>query len=82
LEQEKPWIIPDTLYDTLCNYFKIKRVIHCNPFILPLRENEYISHDPKDAIFGALTYTKTAWLNAFLALSDYKEDKLTIALVN
>jgi hypothetical protein len=35
---------------------------------LPLRAKEYISHDTKDAIFGALPYTKTAWPDAALAL--------------
>jgi hypothetical protein len=46
--------MPDTLYDALCNCFKIKRVLHCNPMTLPLRAKEYISHEPKDAVFGAL----------------------------
>ena len=55
LEYEEPWPIPDALYDTLYNCFKIKRVIHCNPMTLPLRAKEYISHDPMDATFGALT---------------------------
>jgi len=35
----------------------IKRVIHYNPIILPLRAKEYISNDPIDAVFGALSYT-------------------------
>ena len=37
LEYEEPWPIPDALYDTLCNCFKIKRVTHCDPMTLPLR---------------------------------------------
>ena len=56
----KPWHISDALHDTLCNCFKIKRVIHCNPITLLLQAEEYIRHDPEDAIFGALPYTKTA----------------------
>jgi hypothetical protein len=81
LEYEKPWSIPDTLYDALCNCFKIKRVIHCNPMTLPLRAEEYISHDPKDAVFGALPYTKIARTDdASLALLAYKTEKLTTAL--
>ena len=58
LEYEESWPIPDTLYDALCNCFKMKRVIHCNPITLPLQAKEYISHDPRDAIFDALPYTK------------------------
>ena len=47
MEHEVPWPIPDTLYDTLCNCLKIKRVIHCSLMALPLRVKEYISHDPE-----------------------------------
>jgi hypothetical protein len=54
LEYEEPWSIPDTLYDALYNCIKIKRVIHFNPVTLKLRAKEYISHDTKDAVFGAL----------------------------
>jgi hypothetical protein len=61
LEYEEPWPIPDALYDTLCNCFKIKRVINRNSMTLPLRANGYTSHDPRDATFGALPYTKTSW---------------------
>jgi hypothetical protein len=44
---------------------------------LPLRAIEYISHDPRDATFGALPYTKTAWPDASLALPAYKTEHLT-----
>jgi ribonuclease HI len=47
---------------------------------LPLRAKEYISHDPRDATFGALPYTKTAWPDDSLALPAYKAERLTIAL--
>jgi len=47
---------------------------------LPLRAKEYVSHDPRDIIFGALPYTKTACPDASLALSAYKAENLTIAL--
>jgi hypothetical protein len=47
---------------------------------LPLRAKEYISHDPRDAIFGALPYTKTDWLDASLALPAYKAKHLITAL--
>ncbi len=47
---------------------------------LPLRAKEYISHDPKDATFGALPYTKTAWPDASLALTAYKTEYLTTTL--
>ena len=80
LECEEPWPIPDTLYDTLYNCFKIKRVIDCNPMTLPLRAKGYVSHDPQDATFGALPYTKTSWPDASLALPAYKAEHLTIAL--
>jgi hypothetical protein len=72
--------MPDTLYDALYNGFKIKRVIHCNPLTLPLRAKEYISHDPKDAVFGALPYTRIAWPDASLVLSAYKAEQLTTVL--
>jgi hypothetical protein len=80
LEYEEPCHIHDTLYDTLCKTFKIKRVIHCSPMTLPLRSKEYISHDPRDATFGALLYTKSAWSGASLTLPSYKTDHLTTAL--
>ena len=47
---------------------------------LLLRAKEYISHDPKDATFGALPYTKTAWPDASLALPTYKAEHLATAL--
>jgi hypothetical protein len=47
---------------------------------LPLRAKEYISHDPRDATFGAIPYTKTAWPDASLALLAYKAEHLTMAL--
>ena len=47
---------------------------------LPLRAREYISHDPKDATFGAIPYTKTDWPDASLALPSYKAEYLTTAL--
>jgi hypothetical protein len=48
---------------------------------LPLRTKEYISHDPKDATFGVLPYTKTAWSDASLALPPaYKAEHITTAL--
>jgi hypothetical protein len=47
---------------------------------LPLRAKEYISHDPKDATFGALPYTKTAWPDASPTLLAYKAEHLTTTL--
>ncbi len=44
---------------------------------LPMRAKEYISHDPRDTVFGALPYTKTAWPDASLALPAYKAEQLT-----
>ncbi len=66
--------MPESLYDALCNCFKIKRVIQCNPLTLPVRAKECISHDSRDAVFGALPYTKTAQPDAFLAFSGYKAE--------
>jgi len=39
-----------------------------------------MSHDPRDATFGALPCTKTAWSNASLALPTYTDEHLTIAI--
>ena len=47
---------------------------------LPLRAEEYISHDPRDVTCGALPYTKTARPDASLALLAYKTEHLTTAL--
>ena len=47
---------------------------------LPLRAKKHISHDPRDAVFGALPYTKTAWPDDYLALAAYKAKQITIAL--
>jgi hypothetical protein len=74
------WEIPDNIYDALNVRFNIKRVIHYNPIILPLLAKEYISHDPKDAAFGALPYTKSAWSGTSLALREYKAEELKVAL--
>ena len=52
------WPIPDFIYDASNRCFNIQRVIHCNPINLPLRAKTYISHDPKDADFGAIPYAK------------------------
>jgi hypothetical protein len=74
------WPLPDTIYDALHTCFNIQRVIHCNPVILPLRAEKYISHDPEDAAFAALPYTKSAWRGTSLALPKYKAGKLKTAL--
>ena len=74
------WPIPNPLCDALDNCFNIKRVIHCNPINLPLRSKMYISHDLKDACFGAIPYTNTSWPDTSLALPKYKPDKLKQAL--
>jgi hypothetical protein len=47
---------------------------------LPLRANEYISHDPRDVVFGVLPYTKIAWHDASLEFPAYKAEQLTTAL--
>jgi hypothetical protein len=47
---------------------------------LPLRAKEYIYHDPRDATFGALPYTKTTWPDTSLALPSYKAEHLTTSL--
>jgi hypothetical protein len=70
------WPISNVLYDALDNCFNVQRVIHCNPINLPLRSKTYISHDPKDACFGAIPYTKTAWPGPSLALLGYMSNKL------
>ena len=46
----------------------------------PLRAKEYTSHDPRDAVFGALPYTKTAWPDSSLALPSCETEQLTTAL--
>ncbi len=46
----------------------------------PLMAKEYLSYDPRDAVFGALPYTKTAGPDASLALPAYKGEQLTTAL--
>ncbi len=74
------WPIPDTLYDALYKCFNIQRVIHCNPINLPLRAKTYISYDTKDARFGAIPYTPTAWPGTSLALPDYTPSKMRLAL--
>ena len=63
-------------YDALNRCFNIQCIIHCNPINLPLRAKSYISHDPNDAYFGAIPYTKTTWPRTSLALQDYTADKL------
>ncbi len=79
-ESNATWAIPDILYDALHNYFIINRVIQFDPITLPLRAKYYISHDPHDITFGAISYTHTAWLDTSLAIPDHTPDKLTRAL--
>ncbi len=47
---------------------------------VPLRATEYISHDPRDAAFGALLFTTTAWPDVSLALPGYNPEQLTTTL--
>ena len=54
----------------------IQRDIHCILINLPLRAKTYISHDPKDACFGAISYTKTVWPDPSLTLLEYTPNKL------
>ena len=74
------WPLPDTIYHALNTCFNIQREIRCNPIVLPLRAKTYISYDSKDAAFGALPYTKSAWSGVSLALPEYKVGKLKTAL--
>jgi hypothetical protein len=74
------WPIPDAIYDALHTCFNIQWVKHFNPIILPLRAKIYISHDPQDAVFGALPYTRSAWPGTSLALLEYKAGILKTAL--
>jgi hypothetical protein len=62
------WPILNILYDALHRWFNIQRVIHCSLINPPLRAKTYISHDPMDAGFGAIPYTKSAWPETSLAL--------------
>ena len=47
---------------------------------LPLRAKEYVSHAPRDAVFGAFPVTKNVWPDASLALPAYKTEQLATAL--
>jgi hypothetical protein len=42
-----------------------------------MRAKKYVSHDPRDAVLGAIPYTKTGWLDDFLALPTYKAEQPT-----
>jgi hypothetical protein len=74
------WPIPDQLFDTLHDYFHIDRILHCNPYNLPLRASTYYSEDPFNKLFSAKPLTNTAWTGMTLSLPNFQPNKLTKAL--
>jgi hypothetical protein len=71
---------PRHLYDTLHDCFHIIRIIHRNPYNLPLRANTYYSKDPFNKLFLAEPLTKTAWTGMTLSLPEFQPNNLTKAL--
>jgi len=64
----------------LHNCFHIDRILHCNPYNLPLRAQTYYSEDPNHKLFSAEPLTNTAWTGVTLSLPEFQPDKLTKAL--
>ena len=74
------WPIPDQLFDTLHDCFDIDRILHCNPYNLPLRASTYYSEDPFNKLFSAEPITNTVWTELTLSLPELQPNKLTKAL--
>ena len=74
------WPVPDQLFDTLHICFHIDRILHCNPYILPLRASTYYLEDPFNNLFSAEPLTNTAWTGMTLSLPKIQPNKLTKAL--
>jgi hypothetical protein len=74
------WPIPDQLYDTLHDCFQIDRILHCNPYNLPLRPSTYYSEDPFNKLFSAAPQTNTPWTGITLSLPEFQPNKLTKAV--
>ena len=71
---------PNLRQTPLHDCFQIDRIIHCNPYNLPLRANTYYSEDPLDKLFSAEPLTNTAWTGMTLSLPEFQPNKLTKAL--
>jgi len=56
------------------------RVLHCNPYNLPLRAKTYYSEDPFNSIFSSELLTNTSWTCTTIPLPEFQPDKLTTAL--
>ena len=65
------WPIPDELYDTLNTCFGIDRILHCNPYNLPLRAQTYYSEDPLNNRLSSEPLTDTAWTGTSLSLPEF-----------
>jgi hypothetical protein len=74
------WPIPDQLFDTLHGCLQIDRILHCNPYNLPLRASIYFSEDPFNKLYSAEPLTNTAWTGMTLSLPECQPNKLTKAL--
>ena len=72
--------MPDQLYETLHECFQIDRILHCNPYNLPLRASTYYFEDPFNKLFSAEALTNTAWTGMTLSLPEFQPNKLTKAL--
>ena len=69
--------IPDKLYDT---YFDIDRILHCNPYNLPLRTHPYYSKDPLNTMFSSEPFIDTTWTGTSMSLPEFQPTKLTTAM--
>jgi hypothetical protein len=74
------WPLPEKLYDTLDACFDIDRILHCNPYNLPLRAHTYYSEDRLNNIFSSEPLTDTAWADTSKSLPELHPQKLTTEL--
>jgi hypothetical protein len=65
------WPTPDKLYDTLDACFDVDRILHCNPYNLPLRAQAYYSEDPLNNRFSSEPLTYTAWTGTSMSLPEF-----------
>jgi len=74
------WPIPDKLYDTLHDCFHINRILHFNPYNLPLRANTFYSEDPFNKLCSAEPLTEMAWTGVTVSIPEFQPKNTTIAL--
>ena len=60
--------------------FDIDRILHGNPYNLPLRAKTYFSEDPLNTMFSSEPLTDISWTCTSMSLPEIQPNKLTTTL--